>query len=128
MFGPCLLFLALSLVVIVSLILKSIHKHLKVSDINKHTKNYEIIQRGIAKLQQTRLITLISLAVPSTATVAWVMVPLLITYLLPLFFFLTAFSDILFVLRVLTPVSSDDNRSAAGMSVSKSGVLSVNDR
>lgn len=113
---------------IVSLILKSIHKHLKVSDINKHTKNYEVIQRGIAKLQQTRLITLISLAVPSTATVAWVMVPLLITYLLPLFFFLTAFSDILFVLRVLTPVSSDDNRSAAGMSVSKSGVLSVNDR
>jgi hypothetical protein len=131
-FGPCLLFLALSLVIILSLILKSVNRHLQASDLNKQTKNYEIIHRGITKLQQARLITLISLVVPATSTFAWVMVPSLITYLLPLFFILTALCDILFVLRVLTPPPRHDvtggGSTAGGMSQSRSGVLSGNER
>jgi hypothetical protein len=123
------MFLAISLIIIVTLILKSIRRHLEVSPVSKHTKNYEIIQRGIAKLHQVRLITLISLVVPATATVAWVVMPPLISYLLPLFFTITALCEILFVLRVLTPPQANEGRSTAGgMSQSRSGVLDGNDR
>lgn len=116
---------------ILTLVLKSIRRHLEDSQVPKNTKNYEIIQSGMAKLQQVRLITLISLVVPATATAAWVLMPSLITYLLPLFFTLTALSNVLFVLRILTPPRMSEGRSTTGaMSQSRSGVFgeAINER